>query len=310
MTAKSTAPVQGDDNDEANRHPGNDHRSNDPVGLHGGAGGEGAEIKDRLYVVTPDAVSVKSGILLGELTEMKVTERVEDGSGRIATPARLTGKLVLKNVSSDQSVRLLAGKVLYMDKLGKPIVLEDKRTEPTIKIGSGYSAQERLDPGQNMAQNVEAEFPAAALEASRLKDIRLELSYIPRPSGKKLSTSPCRSNHEHLPLDARRAAIGWIGYAFLDFNEGRGQLVSIVIGVVGGLLGGKVARADVHRGDGCPGRRERSGAGFRRRNRRRSAGRRQLHREPLGRLIPTGGPPIPVRLRNADEDSGIKAPAG
>jgi len=36
------------------------------------------------------------------------------------------------------------------------------------------------------------------------------------------------------------AAIGWIGYAILDFNEGRGQLVSIVIGVVGGLLGGKV----------------------------------------------------------------------
>lgn len=36
------------------------------------------------------------------------------------------------------------------------------------------------------------------------------------------------------------AALGWIGISFLRFNEGRGTLVSMVIGTVGGLFGGKI----------------------------------------------------------------------
>lgn len=34
--------------------------------------------------------------------------------------------------------------------------------------------------------------------------------------------------------------LGWVGYKFLDFNEGRGMIVSIIIGAVGGFLGGKI----------------------------------------------------------------------
>lgn len=52
---------------------------------------------------------------------------------------------MLKNVSKDQSVRLLAGKILYLDMQGKVIKLEDNRTEPTLKVAS-YGSQERLDP--------------------------------------------------------------------------------------------------------------------------------------------------------------------
>ena len=140
---------------------------------------EATAVNDKEYAVTPDAVKVKAGILSGELTEMKVTERVEDGSGRIDTPARLTGKLVLTNVSADQSVRLLGGKVLYIDQQGKTIELEDNRAEPTLRSASSDGNQERLDPGQEAAQSVEAEFPAAALKPKRLKEIRLELLYIP-----------------------------------------------------------------------------------------------------------------------------------
>ena len=33
---------------------------------------------------------------------------------------------------------------------------------------------------------------------------------------------------------------GWIGYAYLQFNEGRGMIVSIIIGMLGGFFGGKV----------------------------------------------------------------------
>ncbi len=36
------------------------------------------------------------------------------------------------------------------------------------------------------------------------------------------------------------AILGWIGYAVLKANEDRGMILSIIIGVVGGFLGGNV----------------------------------------------------------------------
>ena len=36
------------------------------------------------------------------------------------------------------------------------------------------------------------------------------------------------------------ALLGWIAYHFLDMSPGRGQPVSLVIGAVGGVLGGKL----------------------------------------------------------------------
>lgn len=34
--------------------------------------------------------------------------------------------------------------------------------------------------------------------------------------------------------------LGWLGYAYLDMNEGRGKMVSIAIGAMGGFIGGKM----------------------------------------------------------------------
>jgi len=81
-----------------------------------------AVINDKIYAVTPNAMKVKAGIVTGNFSDMKVTERVEEGSGRVASPAKLTGTLVLKNVSTDQSVRLLTGKIVYD---GEPGALDD-----------------------------------------------------------------------------------------------------------------------------------------------------------------------------------------
>lgn len=134
-------------------------------------------IEDKVYTVTPDQVKVKAGIVTGEVTEMRVTERIEQGSGRIDTPAKLTGKLKLTNSSTDQTVRLLAGKLLYIDTQGQLIKIEEARTEPTFRFSS--SSSERLDPGQDASQSVEVDFPAEALKAKKLKEIRLELAYIP-----------------------------------------------------------------------------------------------------------------------------------
>ena len=138
-----------------------------------------AGVEDKTYVVTPAAVTVKAGIITGEVTEMKVTERVEKGSDRVISPAKLTGTVKLKNTSANQTVRLVAGKIMYIDAQGQPIKLEAARTEPVLKF-SAYGS-ERLDPGQDAAQPLEVEFPAEALKSKRLKEIRLELAYVPSP---------------------------------------------------------------------------------------------------------------------------------
>jgi uncharacterized membrane protein YeaQ/YmgE (transglycosylase-associated protein family) len=36
------------------------------------------------------------------------------------------------------------------------------------------------------------------------------------------------------------AILGWLGYAYAGFNEGRGRLVAIIIGAAGGLFGAKM----------------------------------------------------------------------
>ena len=93
-------------------------------------------IEEKVYPVTPSAVTVKTGIVTAELTDMKVTERIEKNSARIDTPAKLTAKLKLQNSSPDQTVRLISGKMVYPDTLGQPIKIEEARTEPVIRFTS------------------------------------------------------------------------------------------------------------------------------------------------------------------------------
>jgi len=134
-------------------------------------------IEDKLYSVTPADITVRAGLVSGEVTEMKVVERIEKVSGKIETPARLSAKIKLKNISSDQTVRLIGGKLIYIDTQGKQIKIEEARTEPVIRFTSSSAVQ--LDPGQDTTQSIEVDFPAVALEAKKLKDIRFELSYVP-----------------------------------------------------------------------------------------------------------------------------------
>jgi hypothetical protein len=134
-------------------------------------------IEDKVYPVTPPAMTVKAGIVMAELTDMKVTERIEKESGRIETPAKLTAKLKLVNSSPDQTVRLISGKMIYIDMEGRPIKVEEARTEPAIRFTSASSSQ--LDPGQEASQSIDVDFPAAALKGKKLKEIRLDLVYTP-----------------------------------------------------------------------------------------------------------------------------------
>ena len=134
-------------------------------------------IEDKPYPVTPTSVTVKVGIMTGAITDLKITERVEQGSGRVVSPAKLTGTLKLKNTSVDQSVRLVSWRIRYIDGQGRPIAMADGQQVPTIKF-AGYAA-EGLDPGQEGTHSVEAEVPAEALKPKALRGIRLELTYLP-----------------------------------------------------------------------------------------------------------------------------------
>lgn len=138
-----------------------------------------ATIEDRTYAVTPASVTVKAGIVTGEIADMKVTERVEKGSDRIVTPAKLTATLKLKNTSGNETVRLVTGTFRYVDVSGKPIVLDAAQAQPTLTFAS--SSGDRLDPGQEASQSVDVDFPAEALKAKRLRQIRLDLAYVPSP---------------------------------------------------------------------------------------------------------------------------------
>jgi hypothetical protein len=137
-----------------------------------------AVIEDKVYTVTPSSIAVTAGVMTGEVTEMKITERVEQGSGRVVTPAKLTGKLKLQNSSTDQAIRLIGGRIQFIDADGKPMMVDEKKFAPEIKFQT-YGAAERLDPGQEATQAVEVDFPAAALKAKMLKEIRLDLVYLP-----------------------------------------------------------------------------------------------------------------------------------
>lgn len=136
-----------------------------------------APTEDRTYAVTPPTMTLKAGIVTGTVMDLKVTERIEQGSGRVVTPAKLTARIALKNSSTNQTVRLVTGKIRYLDGQGRPIALEDNRTDPIVKFAGG----ERLDPGQEINESLDVDFPTAALKDKALKSIRLDLAYVPSP---------------------------------------------------------------------------------------------------------------------------------
>ncbi|MBI4608250.1 MAG: hypothetical protein HY726_04500 [Candidatus Rokubacteria bacterium] len=135
-------------------------------------------IEAKTFALKPATASVKVSFLTGELKDLKVIERVEQGTGRVVDPPKLRATLTLKNPTSDQAARLISARIRYADVDGKPIPLADGRGDTSFKF---YGYQERLDPGMEASQDIEVPFPAAALEEKKLGDIRLELSYIPTP---------------------------------------------------------------------------------------------------------------------------------
>ena len=99
-------------------------------------------VEDKTYTVTLAAMSVKAGIVTGEATELKVTEQVDKGSGRVIAPANLTGKVVLENGLANQTLRLVTGKIHHIDTQGQPVKLEE--TEWALKFPTSPYQEETV----------------------------------------------------------------------------------------------------------------------------------------------------------------------
>ncbi len=136
-------------------------------------------IEERVYAVTPASIEIQTGIMKGQLTEMRVTERVEKESGKVVSPAKLSGKLVLTNNSVDQTVRLIEGQIRFVDATGQPMNPEDKQIQSAAVKFTGYGTAERLDPGESATQSVDVDVPAEALKADAMKGMQLDLVYLP-----------------------------------------------------------------------------------------------------------------------------------
>lgn len=136
------------------------------------------QVVDRSFTLTPASALVKVAFFSAELRDMTVQERVEQATGKVVDPPKLRATLKLKNTSENQAARPIAANIEYVDAQGKRIRLAEDRGDTTFKFSS---YQERLDPGMEVTQNLEVPFPMAALKDRKLRDIRLELAYIPTP---------------------------------------------------------------------------------------------------------------------------------
>jgi len=149
---------------------------------------ETPRIEDKVFSLNPMTAPVRVAFLTGELTDLKVVQRVNAQTGEVVDPPKLRGTLKLKNGSSDQAVRLLTGDIEYLDGAGKLIALAKERSDTSFKFYS-YQA-ERLDPGMATSHDIDVPFPAVAVNGKTLADVRLNVTYIPEPYREESVTVP------------------------------------------------------------------------------------------------------------------------
>lgn len=136
-------------------------------------------VEDRSFALEPASVPVRVAFMTGQLKDMRVTDRVERGTGKVVNPPKLQATLLLKNTAEDRTARLLGGTIAYADTEGQPIVLAEGRRDTSFRFFSYQT--DRLDPGMETTQSIDVPFPAAALGNRSLGNIRLELTYMPLP---------------------------------------------------------------------------------------------------------------------------------
>lgn len=144
-----------------------------------GAASLAPPVQVKTILLRPDSVPVRAGPLTGRLERLQVTERVERKTGKVLGEANLKGILQLRNTSTEQAIRPLAGSVKYVDGKGAGIALGKDQGNAKFTIYTDRRAG--LKPGEHTSQLIDVPFPAAALEAHRLQAIHLHIAYLSTP---------------------------------------------------------------------------------------------------------------------------------
>lgn len=144
-----------------------------------GAASSAPAVQVRTIVLRPDSVPVSAGALTGKLEKLRVTERVERKTGKVLGEASLKGILQLRNASTEQAIRPLAGSVEYIDGQGAGIALGKDQGNAKFTIYTDRRAG--LKPGEHTSQVIDVPIPAVALEAHRLQAIHLHITYLSTP---------------------------------------------------------------------------------------------------------------------------------
>ena len=131
------------------------------------------QVDERTIPLKPSITFVKASFLTGELRDLRVTERVEHGTGRVVGEPVLRATLAVTNDSENQAAHLLGGKIEYIDPVGTKIPIAHT-SFPFIGVPS-----DRLDPGMHMSQVIEVPFPPGALKPNAIQEVSLELTYLP-----------------------------------------------------------------------------------------------------------------------------------
>jgi hypothetical protein len=144
-----------------------------------------ATITTRTFAVTLTSSPMRLGFLTAEFGDLSVVDQVREATGEPVEPPKLRGTLKVKNVSEDRAARLVGGTVRYLDRNGRAIALAAGRDAPAFTFYSG----DRVDPGKETSASIDVPFPAAAMKATPLDDLQVELTYITSPFVREAATT-------------------------------------------------------------------------------------------------------------------------
>ncbi len=132
-------------------------------------------IENKMIPLKPSLTFVKASFLTGELQDLRVSERIERKTGKVVGAPVLRATLKVTNDSKIQAARLIGGRIEYQDANGRTIPAADT-SFPFIGIPT-----DRLDPGKETSQAIEVPFPPAGLGPHAVREVSLELTYLPIP---------------------------------------------------------------------------------------------------------------------------------
>lgn len=135
-------------------------------------------VEEKVVTLSVKDTPTQVAFLTARLAEARVVHRVETQTEQTVDPPKLLATLTLKNTSTDQSARLVAGRIEYLDAGGGVIPLVPGRGEATFTF---YSYGDRIDPGKDISQSIDVPFPVSALKERALADVRVHVTYVPTP---------------------------------------------------------------------------------------------------------------------------------